>query len=408
MIQETLEFKSCSFSKSKENWTVAVFNTVSEIIWDDWNELVNHNNVYLSREYLTSLEETMSSEMSFCYALIKDEKGEIVVLQYFQIVLFSDFRKSFTSVLINKLRGNFRNSRDGFHTDVLVCGNVFCNGENGLIIGNTNDHAKVMNAIGQVADIVVRNNQTTKKTSIVLLKDFWPNSEINSKTLEDFGFQEFMIDVNMVLKIHPEWKTMDDYLSVMKTKYRTRAKSVFKKANAIEIKDLSHSDIIEHKSTLQELFNNVQARSEYKMGTISANTFARFKQSMPNNYLLKAAFFEDKIVGFSTSFINGYVLEPNYVGIDYSFNKDMAVYQFLLYDLVQVCMDRNLKELHLGRTSELVKSAMGATPVNMKLYGKHKSKMTNLLVKAVLKRISPAEFELRQPFKENFRKIWTP
>jgi hypothetical protein len=50
---------------------------------------------------------------------------------------------------------------------------------------------------------------------------------------------------------------------------------------------------------------------------------------------------------------------------------------------------------------------MGAEPVSMILYGKHKSKITNIVVKAILRKISPAKFELRKPFKENFEKLWT-
>ena len=68
------------------------------------------------------------------------------------------------------------------------------------------------------------------------------------------------------------------------------------------------------------------------------------------------------MVGFSTSFVNGDVLEANYVGLNYEFNHDKAIYQRLLYDFVEMAINLKSKELHLGRTSETIKSQIGAVP----------------------------------------------
>ena len=74
----------------------------------------------------------------------------------------------------------------------------------------------------------------------------------------------------------------------------------------------------------------------------------------------------------------------------------------LLYDYVEQAIQGRAKDLQLGRTSELIKSALGAIPTNMKLYVKHKSGVSNLLLKPIIHSISPSEFELRRPFKSNF------
>ena len=76
-------------------------------------------------------------------------------------------------------------------------------------------------------------------------------------------------------------------------------------------------------------------------------------------------YLKDKLVGFSTFVINGTKLESNFVGIDYEHNKTHAIYKSLLYDMVRFAIVFKLKEVQLGRTSELVKSAKGAAPVNM-------------------------------------------
>ena len=53
------------------------------------------------------------------------------------------------------------------------------------------------------------------------------------------------------------------------------------------------------------------------------------------------------------------------------------------------------------RTAEEIKSSLGAEPVDMKLYAKHKNSVSNKLIKPFLESISPSEFELRKPFKAN-------
>ena len=60
-------------------------------------------------------------------------------------------------------------------------------------------------------------------------------------------------------------------------------------------------------------------------------------------------------------------------------------------------------ELQFGRTSELIKSAVGALPVDMTIYIKHKRSLSNLILKNVIQSVKPSPFELRKPFKANFK-----
>jgi predicted N-acyltransferase len=406
MKEGKLKFHSCPMGEKKPIWNFALFHSVDEIKKEDWNAVLKDSNLYLSLNYLEGVEKSLSHKMKFCYSITYDEKEVPVLIQSFQIVQFEDKRRNHTNTFLNHLKGRFRNN-NGYTTDILVCGNVFSDGENGLVWCKDANQEYLMKSASEVAKKVAKSNGHGIKISLILFKEFWPKSIHVSKFLSDSGYQEFCIDVNMVLKIHSQWTSMDDYLGSMKTKYRTRAKSVFKKSKDIEIKSLDQDEILENKDRIQELFNNVQEKSEFQMGTILSESFAKCKDMLGSKFLLKGAFYQGELIGFSTSFVNGDNLEANYVGMDYQHNKNFAVYQYLLYDLVKESITLNLKELQLGRTSELVKSSLGAQPVNMKLYGKHKSKITNIVVKAILRKISPAKFELRKPFKENFEKLWT-
>ena len=136
---------------------------------------------------------------------------------------------------------------------------------------------------------------------------------------------------------------------------------------------------------------------------LNAQAFVNFKRNLKDDFSFRGAWLNDELVGFSTALFNGTVIEANFVGLDYEFNKEYSVYQRFLYDYVEQGLNRKMKELHLGRTAELVKSQIGALPTNMKLYAKHRKSVSNLLLRPIIQSISPSEFELRIPFKENFK-----
>ena len=206
----------------------------------------------------------------------------------------------------------------------------------------------------------------------------------------------------MVLKMHSEWHTMDDYLKSMKTKFRTRAKSVYAKAQVLTIKSLSAKEILDQQNIINELFSSVLEKADFSFGALNAISFAEIKTNLNDNFIFRAFYLNDEMVGFSTATINNTVLEANFVGMNYEYNTDYCIYQRILFDYVEQAIDLSIKEVHLGRTAELIKSAIGAEPVHMKLYAKHGKSVSNLLLKPVIKSIVPSEFELRKPFKESF------
>jgi hypothetical protein len=211
----------------------------------------------------------------------------------------------------------------------------------------------------------------------------------------------------MVLTIHPSWKNRNDYLLSMKTKFRTKAKSAFKKSNNLHIQSLSFAEILTYQDRINELFNNVLSRSKYSYGITYPSTFVAIKKALGDTFSFRAVFKEDLLIGFSTGFVQNKTFEANYVGLDYTYNFDFAVYERLLYDYVDQAIACEANELQLGRTSELIKSALGAIPIDMKLYAKHKAPLTHLLMSSILHFVSPSTFELRKPFKAKFNSIST-
>lgn len=370
-----------------------IFESILEVNKKDWS-LVS-NNLYTSWEYLFSLEEAMKKEMDFVYSISYDKENTPVLIASFQLVKFVTNKKKCPKVLLNHKPHNVS-------FNLLVCGNVFANGENGFSKTSVINFDESIEELTLIAKRI-KKTSSSKKISITLFKEFTTNSEEQTESFKSHSYNDFMVDVNMVLKIHEDWSSFEDYLLSMKTKYRTRAKGIYKKSNSLTLKSLTLEEITLHQEKLTELLENVSKKSEYSYGIIDVNAFGLFKKNLKDNFSLSALFLDDKIVGFSTSFYNNGQIDANYVGLDYDYNNDYAIYQRLLCDYVEQAITKGAKSLHFGRTSELVKSSLGAQPVHMKLYAKHKNTFSNFLLKPIFNYITPSNFELRKPFKADFK-----
>lgn len=382
---------------------VSFFESANLVNHEHWQQINNNQNIYLSLPYLKAIEDSLSEKIGFRYLQFYNEKNEPVAIATIQIVKFTDTTTKHNEQickLSNHLKSKLLKNLD---FNVMVCGNIFATGENGF---SFNQHKiSHYDAYENLCLALYRLRKSEKiniNPAAVLLKEFWPQSFNYTEKIKENKFREFMVDVNMVLPIHHTWKTLDDYLQSMTTKFRTKAKGVFKKSKTIQSKQLSAQEIADNKLKINELYKNVIEKADFSIASLNATTFSILKQNLANDFLFTAYYLNDNMVGFSTAFKFNKIIDANYVGLDYSLNYKYAIYQLMLYDFVKIAINNNVSELRLGRTAEEIKSCLGAKPTNMKLYVKFKNSVSNKLIKPLIESISPSEFEIRKPFKTNF------
>ncbi len=377
-----------------------IFQKTSDLPIKDWEQVLANKNRYLSVAYLKVIEDTLQDEVSLFFSI--SYKNEVpVLITVFQLVTFIDKREQSHSTVV-KLLSDTKNTCQPFKMNMLVCGNVFADGENGFMGTPAISDTETINELAALAKEIKKRFSSKKKISASLFKEFWPTSVAKMDGLLEHRYKDFKIDVNMVLDIHPSWDTFDDYLQSMKTKFRTKANSAYKRSKDVEMRSLSTLEIVAHQDRINELFSNVIDKSEYSFGKMNATVFTRLKERLIDDFSFMGAYLQNKLVGFSIAYFHRDIMEAGYVGLDYTVNTDYAIYQRILYNYVEQAIERKVTQLQLGRTSELIKSALGAKPVNMKLYAKHKRPLTNLVMGAVLNKVSPSDFELRRPFKSGF------
>lgn len=381
----------------EKNLNLQIYSSIQELNTKEWDSIVNNRNIYLATAYLSAMEKSLEHEIKFRYFIFYENSSKAVAVGVVQFLNFID-KGSNEKEEVCRIRNSIKKrllTEKGIR--MMTCGTPFASGENGFIY---TDFLSDAEAYEHLSKALLQIQKKEKDTPVILLKELFPSSNSKGEILKKNKFNDFEVDVNMIFRIPPDWKNRNDYLNAMVTKFRTKAKTAIRKSEELTIKYLSLSEIDSLKEKIEKLYLLVLDKSPFQFGALNAKSFLFLKQNLKEDFIIKGYFIGNDLVGFSSAFIFDSILDANYVGIDYNFNQDFAIYQRMLYDYIELALERNCKELRYGRTAEEIKSSVGAQPVPMKLYIRHKNMIANRILKAIVKTIQPSSYELRKPFKQ--------
>ncbi len=377
--------------------TALIYSSIEQVPPKILNELRLRNEAYFNPVFLNSLEKNHSN-IGFYYLVLIDKKEKLVAFANLKII---DFRlDSIKNKLdfINYISKKLYIISSKKTLNLLVCGNSFVSGEHGIFIAKSKDKKKVVQELSKAILDFVNSNKSLKIDG-VLLKDFENRSLYISNELKKYSYNSFSVEPNMVLKIDENWTVFEDYLEAMKTKFRVKARKAFKQSSEIKIEEakFENLDFLLPKMTL--LYKNVVGNAGFNLGEFNLKTYRDFKEKLGEKYILKIYWLEDKLIGFISGMINKDCLDAHFVGIDYKLNKEYAIYQRMLYDYIEMAINKRLKLVNFGRTASEIKSSVGAIPQDLTMYLRYKRGIPNKLLKIFLQKIQPTSFQQKLPFK---------
>jgi len=387
----------------KNTNTNLYFSSVNDIQKPIWDELQCAKNVYFDSKYLVSLEKN-NPQITFLYIVLLDDNKKAIALANLQIIDYNlkgienSFDKNFDKLkCFGRRIGVFPRLKP---IKILVCGNIFVSGEHGVFIKDNQDKKKVVKNVAKAISHLTNSNKTlTKNISIYLIKDFIKESLEITDELHDLNYYSFNVEPNMVLQIDRDWINFQDYLDAMKTKYRVKAKRALKLSGDLIVKETSIENIKTYLPEITKLYKKVSDKATFNLGNFNLETYMSLKNKLGDKYILKTYWKHDEIVGFMSGIINSDSLDAHFVGIDYQLNRELAIYQRILYDYVELAINQNLKIINFGRTASEIKSSIGAIPQDLTCYIRHKKSITNKFIKPFLNHIEPKPFKQKKPFK---------
>ena len=360
-----------------------------------FKEVNADKNVYFSKPFLKAFE-LSNPQIEFKYISISDDKKNTVALALVQVINLSvegtlknikvaSFVRKFLSLF-------FWND----HIKIMFCGNIFLSGEHGISSSGGISKNEIMIQIGTALDAVAAN---TKPLHAIFIKDFKGESLKNTRQFLNFGYSEIKVEPNMIIQLQPEWKSFEDYKNILKSKYRVKANKADSTSSTLSTRLFTEHDFETYKDELQALYQNTIANASFNAQVLNLNTYIRLRATFKDNFIVKAYFLENKLVGFLTALVNKNALDAHFIGLDYELNKSHAIYPRILNDYVRLGIEKQVSSINLGRTASEIKTTIGANPLELSCYIKHKNPFLNSLVKPFFKRIKVKEFRQHSPFK---------
>lgn len=372
----------------------------------EWSVISESKDIFFSPQFLSCIENCPATGIKPYYCVVKDHHKPIGLI-YFQskyVKLKENLRKAgpdsediFTKIL-TPLRNVLVNSLE-FQT--LVCGNLLLTGKYGILfedeICNDTQWYLVTKAIEKL------NTQLKKSNSnpdLILIKDFFEH-QLPSENSNIQSFTQFSVQPKMMLNLNSDWKTFEDYLEALKSKYRVRARKAFQKSSELVKKEFEVSDITTHRDIIHKLYKNVSDQAGFNAFILHPQYFENLKSSLGDKLKFVTWWKDDTMIAFHTAIQNLDVLDAHFLGYDPAMNEEYQIYLNMLYELIKEGIRSRSSIVDMSRTAVEIKSTVGASPQPMFLYLQHTKPVINKATKLVLNLVKPdAEYVIRSPFRE--------
>ncbi|GIQ57602.1 hypothetical protein Flavo103_07380 [Flavobacterium collinsii] len=377
-------------------YSFEIYNSTS-LLPSEWNSLAV-DNIFLTKEYLEVLENSCPVNM-ICHfiGIFNDNKLAGIVLTQF---LFAEKLDSFGE-RDQCLKTSVRNfAFKNFASHVLFVGNNMLTGQNAFVFTSDIKLSIAFKTLHKAINQLKKNlKENGKKVHITSIKDFTATEIIPLQT-EFKNNYTFSTQPNMIFEIHKEWTSEQNYIDALSKKYRDQYKRARKKADGIEKRKMSLTDIQKYEDVIYDLYFHVAKNAPFNTFFLARNHFSFFKEIMKDNFLFYGYFLEEKLIGFNTLIRNGNAMDTYFLGYDETIQREKMLYLNMLYDMIAYSINHGFKTIVFARTALEIKSSVGAKPV--KMYGliTHSNTLINHNIAKLFNYLEPkTDWQERNPFK---------
>lgn len=370
------------------------------------NDTVGQGNIFTSLKYLRGLEHTAPPEMSFVYVILRKGKkniaGYIFQSIHLTVEMLTDVLAPLTKQksLVSHMSEWLTSCREEKGLRVLISGNNFVSGEHGVIPAKGTNSGEAFSMLPEIVKLIVKKITKPVRFSIILAKDYYTAHKNRPEVLlTKKRYHAFAVEPEMILKIQPEWTKFPEYVASMSKKYRNRTKSVLKHSAALVEHHIDEVGLREIVHELYPLYKKMHAKARFRLAALTPEYFLEMKRLFPAQFGVKMYTRNGEVVGFRTFFLNGDQLEAHFIGVDYHLNKELDIYNRILYDFVGDTIRTERKELLLGRTAAEIKSTIGAVAHDLTCYIRHRNSISNQIIRPFIDYLKPSEWTPRNPFR---------
>ncbi len=373
-----------------------------------WDRLTENDSIWLRRDVLRVIEQAGPDNVTPRYAMIFRD-GQPVAALAAQIVQVTGPQlpaakaksagESKPSLVKQILRPAHKLASKKLNERMLVAGNLLCWGFHGIALAADEDEPALWSGIGEALYRIRRADRLTGQTNLVMIKDFTP-AQSGMESLHRLSYRPMETEPDMILSLPAAWKTYDDYLAALESKYRSNVKSQQKKlaAGGVTIERLH--DLTAEAGRLHQLYCEVQQNATIKLVTVPQTYLPALAQALGEDFRCHVARRGETIVGFITVLKDRSTAIAYYIGFDRAVaSEGLPIYLRLLHATIADAIEWGCERLSLGRTALEPKAALGAKPEPLSVWLRHRVPALNWIIRSLLEAVPHDEPPERSPFK---------
>jgi hypothetical protein len=375
----------------------ALADSIDYLDADQWTTVTANNSLFLSPRYLRVLEQAGPDNLRQRYALIFRGRQPVAAVAAQSVTV------SLSRVSPKPRTGRTAAPLEKIQEKLFVCGNLLSWGMHGIAFAPNEDNAQLWPAVAEAIYRLRRADKLFGDTDLIMVKDITDAHAAGATTLSRFSYRELETEPNMMLDVSPNWRTYEDYLASLTSRYRKQAKDIAKEVTTagcqVELLN-GPAEVIRHADAMHALYLQTHHNARVRLVTLSPNFLPTLATQLGDDLRCTILRRDDELLGFVTTVRDGETAVGYYIGFDRKANTEAPIYFRLLQSVVDDAIQFGCRSLSLGRTALEPKARLGARPDPFRIWIRHRIPLLNVLVRGLLHTIShhdePPE---RNPFK---------
>ncbi|HEY9401669.1 MAG TPA: GNAT family N-acetyltransferase [Pyrinomonadaceae bacterium] len=362
-----------------------------------WDALTASASVYLGRPYLRVLERAAPENLRGRYALIFGAGSRPLAAVAAQSVQISAARVRKKSD--SRRRQAVAAPLGRIEERMLVCGNLLSWGQHGVAFAPGADRLELWPAVAEALYRLRRADRLSGDTDLVMVKDIPDAEAVAAAALARFSYRPLETDPDMVLELSPKWRSYEDYLASLNSKYRKSARQIEKDVEAAGCRVEALEDVAGCAEELHALYMQVHEGARLRLVTLTPEFIPALAATFGDNLRCTVIRRGDEMLGFVTTLKDGETAVGYYIGFARATNAETPIYFRLLQAVVEDAIKLGCRRLSLGRTALEPKARLGARAVPLRVWIRHRIPALNVLVRGLLHAAHHDEAPERNPFK---------
>lgn len=391
--------------------TLSISDSIDQVDPGEWDSLSAGQSFFLSRAYLAAVECHGPKSLGHRY-LVLSREGRPAAAMSLQILDISGGQLAKSAPSAPEVEPAARPlpwrlaqwPRDAvlrrMGGRVAVCGNFFSTGPHGMAFAAGESPQSLWSEAVRALHRFQAEEGGFGPIGYTMFKDIPADPATGADVFRRFGYRRLESEPDMRLELPPEWRSFDDYLESLRTKYRKAVCHTLDSIDAAGVGIEPLKDLDAHAGRLHALYKAVEARAKVSFASFPAGYLpALARAAGADRFRCTVARREDEILGFMATVRDGDTAVAHYAGLDYAANEEIPIYLRLLYTVIADAIDWRCRRASFGRTALESKARLGARPVELASWLRHRDPAMNLVVWPLVRLIPHRRAPDRHPFK---------